>query len=117
MQDGQAKPNRLYVLEGTLTITGTMADERLAAPPDRVAAVLRRLGGNAGEKLDAREESFAGKLAADLAQHRGSMRLLVGNAEPSEIHGSRERSVSRQKFGPCRRAISPYWRATSTRDG
>ena len=86
VQDGQAKPNRLYVLESTPTITGTMADERLAAPPDRVAAVLRRLGGNAGEKLDAREEAFAGKLAADLAKHRASMRVLVGNAEPPEIH-------------------------------
>ena len=42
VQDGRANPNRLYVLEGTPTITGTMADERLAAPPDRVAAVLRR---------------------------------------------------------------------------
>ena len=86
VQDGQARPNRLYVLEATPTITGTMADERLAAPPDRVAAVLRRLGGDAGEKLDAREEAFAGKLAADLAKYRASMRILIGGAEPPEIH-------------------------------
>ena len=86
VQDGRVQPNRLYALEATPTITGTMADERLAAPPDRVAAVLRRLGGNAGEKLDAREEAFAGKLAADLAKHRGAVRVLVGDAEPEEIH-------------------------------
>ena len=81
-----SNPNRLYVLEGTPTITGTMADERLAAPPDRVAAVLRRLGGYIGGQLDAREEAFAGKLAADLAKHRGSLRVLVGDAEPLEMH-------------------------------
>ena len=86
VQDGQVKPNRLYVLEGTPTITGTMADERLAAPPDRVAAVLRRAGGYIGGQLDAREEAFVGKLAADLAKHRGSLRVLVGDAEPLEIH-------------------------------
>ncbi len=86
VQDGQAKPNRLYVLEGTPTITGTMADERLAAPPDRVAAVLRRVGGYIGGQLDAREEAFAGKLAADLAKHRGSLRVLVGDAEPLDMH-------------------------------
>ena len=86
VQDGQAKPNRLYVLEATPTITGTMADERLAAPPDRVAAVLRRLGGYIGGQLDAREEAFVGKLAADLAKHRGSLRVLVGDAEPLEMH-------------------------------
>ena len=86
VQEGRVQPNRLYVLESTPTITGTMADERLAAPPDRVAAVLRRLGGDAGEKLDAREESFAGKLAADLARFKDSTRLLVGHAEPLEIH-------------------------------
>ncbi len=86
VQDGQVQPNRLYVLEATPTITGTMADERLAAPPDRVAAVLRRVAGYIGGQLDAREEAFAGKLAADLAKHRGSVRVLVGDAEPPEIH-------------------------------
>ena len=67
-REARSQPNRLYVLESTPTITGTMADERLSAPPDRIAAVLRRLGGAAGEKLDAREEAFAQKLAADLAE-------------------------------------------------
>ncbi len=86
VQDGVANPNRLYVLEGTPTITGTMADERLAAPPDRVAAVLRRVGGYIGGTLDAREEAFAAKLTADLTKHKGAARVLVGKTEPMEIH-------------------------------
>ncbi len=85
VQDGQVAPNRLYVLESTPTITGTMADHRLAAAPDRIAAVLRRLNGNAAEKLDAREESFALMLAADMVRFRASSLVLSGALEPREI--------------------------------
>ena len=60
VQNGQAFIRTvLYVLESTPTITGTMADHRLSAPPDRLAAVLRRLERQrTDEKLDAREEAF-----------------------------------------------------------
>ena len=85
VQGGQANPNRLYVLESTPTITGTMADHRFSASPDRIAAVLRRLQGTADEKLDAREEAFAEKLAADLEKHRASSVVLVGDKEPALI--------------------------------
>ena len=88
VQNGQAQPNRLYVLESTPTITGTMADHRLAAPPDRLAAVLRRLSGAAGERLDAREEAFAQNLAADLAKHRASTLVLAGQTEPEELRAA-----------------------------
>ena len=84
-QGGQANPNRLYVLESTPTITGTMADHRLSAPPDRIAAVLRRLNGATDEKLDAREEAFAQNLAADLGKHRTSSLILAGEKEPAAI--------------------------------
>ena len=82
VHDGQVNPNRLYVLESTPTITGTMADQRLSVPPDRLAAVLRRLTGNVDENLDAHEEAFAQNLAADLAKHRGSALVLAGDKEP-----------------------------------
>ena len=85
VQNGQVRPNRLYVIESTPTLTGTMADHRLSVPPDRVAAVLRRLGGAAEEPLEAREETFAKSLAADLAKHRESSLFLAGDAEPVEI--------------------------------
>jgi MoCo/4Fe-4S cofactor protein with predicted Tat translocation signal len=85
MQGGVARPNRLYVLESTPTLTGTMADHRLSAAPDRIAAVLRRLGGATGETLDANEESFANDLAADLAGHGKSALVIAGDTEPEEI--------------------------------
>ena len=85
VQNGQVQPNRLYVIESTPTLTGAMADHRLSVPPDRVAAVLRRLGGAGNEPLEAREETFAKTLAADLATHRGSSLFLAGDAEPVEV--------------------------------
>ena len=85
VQDGQAQPNRLYVLESTPTLTGAMADHRLSAPPDRIAAVLRRLSGAAEEKLDDREDAFARQLVADLAKHAGSSVVVTGEMEPALI--------------------------------
>ncbi len=85
VQDGQVHPNRLYVLESTPTLTGSMADQRLSAPPDRIAAVLRRVGGAFDEKLDAREEAFAQSLAADLKKHEGRTIVTAGEVEPMEI--------------------------------
>jgi len=85
MRNGQVQPNRLYVLESTPTLTGAMADHRLSAPPDRIAAVLRRLGGAASEKLDGQEETFAQDLGADLAKHQVSSLVIAGDTEPVEI--------------------------------
>ncbi len=85
VEGGQVQPNRLYVLESTPTLTGAMADQRFSGPPDRVAAVLRRLGGAAGEPLDAHEEAFVQQLSADLERHRASSAVVVGAMEPAEI--------------------------------
>ena len=84
---GRVSPNRLYALESTPTLTGTMADERLPAAPDRMAAVLRWLGGATGEKLSESESSFARKLRGDLARSAGSKIVIAGASEPPEIQG------------------------------
>jgi MoCo/4Fe-4S cofactor protein with predicted Tat translocation signal len=86
VQGGKIEPNRLYVMESTPTLTGAMADHRLSAPPDRIAAVLRRLGGAVAEPLDAREDAFANDLAADLAANAASALVITGETEPPEIH-------------------------------
>ncbi|HEY1770781.1 MAG TPA: TAT-variant-translocated molybdopterin oxidoreductase [Chthoniobacterales bacterium] len=83
--NGKANPNRLYVLESTPTLTGAMADERLPAAPDRIAAVLHSLGAMTTENLNAAEKQFAEKLRADLAQFTGSKIVIVGASEPPEV--------------------------------
>jgi molybdopterin-containing oxidoreductase family iron-sulfur binding subunit len=85
VEGGAVQPNRLYVMESAPTLTGAMADHRLSAPPDRIAAVLRRLRGATGEKLDPAEEAFASNLAADLAEAPDSSIVITGETEPEEI--------------------------------
>jgi molybdopterin-containing oxidoreductase family iron-sulfur binding subunit len=85
VEQGRVQPNRLYVMESAPTLTGAMADHRLSAPPDRIAAVLRRLGGAMGEKLDPKEETFADNLATDLAQEATSSIVIAAETEPQEI--------------------------------
>jgi MoCo/4Fe-4S cofactor protein with predicted Tat translocation signal len=99
VKNGQAQPNRLYVLESAPTLTGAMADHRLSAPPDRIAAVLRRLGGAADEKLGVREETFARQLAVDLVKHAASAVVLAGDTEPLQIQELAHGLVGQAKPG------------------
>jgi len=71
------KFNRLYVIEPTPTLTGAMADHRLAVKPSRLAAICRAVQGEAVE-LDAREAVFVRCLRDDLATCAG--RALVRGA-------------------------------------
>ncbi|HEX4086975.1 MAG TPA: TAT-variant-translocated molybdopterin oxidoreductase [Chthoniobacteraceae bacterium] len=90
VENGRVNPNRLYVLESTPTITGSMADHRLAAPPDRIAAVLRWANGRGDEVLDPAEQTFARNLAADLAAHRANSIVIAGETEPDQIRSLAE---------------------------
>jgi MoCo/4Fe-4S cofactor protein with predicted Tat translocation signal len=85
VREGQLKPNRLYVMESTPTLTGAMADYRLGAPPDRLLAVLRRLTGAANETLSPAENAFARRLSADLSAHRAKALVVAGGTEPPEV--------------------------------
>jgi molybdopterin-containing oxidoreductase family iron-sulfur binding subunit len=72
------KPNRLYVVESTPTLTGARSDHRRPTPSEieafarAVAAAVGALpGGPAGDE-------FASAVAKDLAAHRGSGLVLAG---------------------------------------
>jgi molybdopterin-containing oxidoreductase family iron-sulfur binding subunit len=93
--------NRLYVVEPGVTITGTLADERLRRPARRVAplsaALLRVVapeayaGNDALERLastlDAEEQRFVAALGADLARRpRGTTLVVAGERQPKDVH-------------------------------
>jgi MoCo/4Fe-4S cofactor protein with predicted Tat translocation signal len=85
--------NRLYAVEGTYSITGAMADHRLAVKPSRVEAVARAIAANVGlsdvaqaADLTATETAFAKSVATDLSAHSGSSIVAVGESQPAIVH-------------------------------
>ncbi len=77
------KMNRLYVVESTLTLTGSMADHRIALPPSQIEAVARGLaqkigaGGAASVNLPEDLSRRIDAIAADLMHPAGNGATLV----------------------------------------
>lgn len=100
--DGKTDSNRLYVIEPSFSVTGTMADNRLRLPASKVGAFLGAVaakvfagGVQAPAGADAVVAKLAGgdadprwvdALARDLVAHRGASVVLVGYRQPPEVH-------------------------------
>ncbi|MCA9604430.1 MAG: hypothetical protein KC619_02475, partial [Myxococcales bacterium] len=96
--------NRLYVLEGTLSVTGMNADERLRIAPSQVDAHLRGLAAKLGsmdvslqpaigravdgafDALPEASQRWIEKLAADLVRDAGDTVVTVGWRQPFHVH-------------------------------
>ena len=96
----QMKMNRLYVAEGTMTVTGSVADHRLCLRPSQieplVRALARQLGvaetSGGGSALSAEQLAWARAASEDL-RHPGeegsaTARSLViaGESQPPAVH-------------------------------
>jgi molybdopterin-containing oxidoreductase family iron-sulfur binding subunit len=82
----QLRMNRLYVIESAMTITGSMADHRLARPPAEVQRFAAELAAVlVGESTTANND-FLAAVAADLKQHRGASLVIAGEAQPPQVH-------------------------------
>ena len=90
----QAQMNRLYVAEPTPSITGSMADHRVAIAASRIAqlaqAMGRRLGVTQSGGEDPQElapyEAWIETVTADLQEHRGSSLVFAGEYQPPQVH-------------------------------
>ncbi|HKP60535.1 MAG TPA: 4Fe-4S dicluster domain-containing protein [Polyangiales bacterium] len=88
------EPSRLYALEAALSVTGSMADERLARASGRIAQLTAALASEvlpgsmqAAGELDPRERRFIQVLARELrALPAGSTLIVPGDRQPSEVH-------------------------------
>jgi len=93
--------NRLYVVEPSVSVTGSLGDTRLARPARRVrplaaallAALDKREGASTGAltrlagALDEEERRFLAALVKDLASRApGSTLVLAGERQPVEVH-------------------------------
>lgn len=88
-----ATMNRMYVCEPGMTITGSVADERLPVKPSRVAHVLSYVAAQVGALASAEgvsltdsEKKFAELLVDDLTHHEGESIVVVGENQPADVH-------------------------------
>ena len=89
--DTEGGMNRLYAVEPGFSVTGSVADERLAIKPSRVTAILaavaERLGAIPGRAGDLNGSTdFVNKLVADLKGAQGSSLVVAGSHLPAEAH-------------------------------
>lgn len=91
--EGKREMNRLYVVESTVTNTGSVADHRLAMRPSEVEAFARELASQLGVEIA--QSGTAGKIAhfnwieaagKDLKQHHGSSIIIAGDSQPPIVH-------------------------------
>ena len=84
--------NRLWCVESGYSITGAMADHRIALPSHRiralVAALSSRLSGGAWTPPPGIEARWVETLAKDLAGHRGKGLVVAGAGQPPEVHAA-----------------------------
>ncbi|QDG50435.1 4Fe-4S dicluster domain-containing protein [Persicimonas caeni] len=87
------KMNRMYAVEATFTVTGSMADNRLRMDPRRIEgflrAVARRLGvptADDGFEPTPREQRWVEQVARDLRANRGASVVVPGLQQPPAVH-------------------------------
>jgi MoCo/4Fe-4S cofactor protein with predicted Tat translocation signal len=97
---GQTAMNRLYVAEGTPSLTGAMADHRLPLRPSAVAglasSLAQALGAITASEAQPGEPEAASAAAGharwlqaavhDLQQHQGRSLVLAGEQQPPAVH-------------------------------
>ncbi len=94
--DGKVNPSRLYTVESSPSITGSMADVRLPADPARwpiiLNALAEKLAQNSSDSsafesaLTPHEEHFINALARDLSAKAPNVLCVVDAALPESFH-------------------------------
>ena len=84
--------SRLYVVESCYTITGAMADHRLALRDQQVADFVAQLTheleaakSRRPQGGDNRAQRFCGRLARDIRAHRGKCAFVIGPRQPASV--------------------------------
>jgi molybdopterin-containing oxidoreductase family iron-sulfur binding subunit len=91
---GAPEMSRLYAVEATRTVTGSVADDRLALRASDIAtftaALARRLGidvGTLSRELSGTDtQRWIDAVATDLQAHRGQSLIVPGDSQPAAVH-------------------------------
>jgi molybdopterin-containing oxidoreductase family iron-sulfur binding subunit len=87
---GKSEMNRLYALESTPTVTGTMADHRFALGSGEIEnvarAIAQRLGAGGNSEAETSQfETWLPALVRDLEKNRGRSIVLAGEGQPPVV--------------------------------
>lgn len=90
----QPTMNRLYAIESTPSLTGTLADHRIAVRPSQVETLLRTIAQALGVQgvaaptgtLEGSAPAWAAAVAKDLQSKGGASVVVVGNEQPPIVH-------------------------------
>jgi molybdopterin-containing oxidoreductase family iron-sulfur binding subunit len=90
VRQGKIGMNRLYAIEATPSVTGAMADHRIALRPSEIpnfaAAVAAKMGLSVLSTADATTSQWIDALVGDLQKHRGASVVVTGERQPPGIH-------------------------------
>ncbi len=87
----QGTMNRLYVVESSLSLTGSNADHRLAVKPSQVEAFARAVASGLGISTGSPSGALPGQdwldpLVADLQKAGKSALVVAGERQPAAVH-------------------------------
>jgi Fe-S-cluster-containing dehydrogenase component len=85
--------NRLYVIESTATITGAMADHRLAVQAQKIESIVWMIAKKIGvpgipelSPIDSKYTKWFAAMVRDLSEHRGQSLIIPGESQPPVVH-------------------------------
>jgi MoCo/4Fe-4S cofactor protein with predicted Tat translocation signal len=87
---GKIGMNRLYAIEATPSVTGSMADHRIALRPSEIpnfaGAIAAKIGLSVQSSADPARSQWIDALVRDLQQHRGASVVVAGDPQPPAVH-------------------------------
>jgi MoCo/4Fe-4S cofactor protein with predicted Tat translocation signal len=93
MTDPSGSSNRLYAVESTPSVTGSLADHRLQLRSSAVEGLARALasavgvgGGGSSEPPTGVPADWIAAVANDLKAHRGASLVVTGDRQPAAVH-------------------------------
>ncbi|MDZ7360593.1 MAG: TAT-variant-translocated molybdopterin oxidoreductase [candidate division KSB1 bacterium] len=79
--------NRLYAIESTPTLTGTMADHRRTMRASEIESFARALAKAVGVAVESNQaDEWISAVARDLQKHRGASLVVAGEQQPPFVH-------------------------------
>lgn len=92
--EGKTSMNRLYMVESTVSITGSNADHRLTLAPSEIPIFAAALAARLGVQIDGYKETLPASvskiwldtIANELTLHKSKGLVIAGDSQPAIVH-------------------------------